>query len=566
MRLPTRIATRTAGPTPANAGTDFMETPFVSYFDYTRFPPLLPALDQGVEGARHPVVIAGGGPIGFALALGLARHGVRSVVLEADDSVCIGSRAGCVTRRTLEIFDQLGMAEPVMRQGLPWSEGWSYFRTTEIFHLRMPVDAQAKFPSLVNIQQCYVEQFLLDEIARHPELIEVRWQSRVLGLTEKTDGVEIAVGTPLGEYRLHADWLVAADGARSTVRKALDLRFVGTRYEGRYVIVDIRMKSDLPAGRRAWFDPPSNPGATLLLHKHRDDLWRFDYQLRDDEDADDAVKPANVLARVQSHLTLMGEHNPWQPVWISMYAASCLTLEKYRHGRVLLAGDAAHLVPIFGVRGMNSGIDDAHNLAWKLAHVIKGLASDALLDSYTEERLFAMRENMRHASKSCEFMAPPSAAFKVMRAAVLGLAERHEWVRSLVDPRQSTAIGYPHSRLNCADDPGFGAGPGPGANLPDAPVAAGGPHLSTLLGPRFCALVFDKTGAAELNGIEHGGAALRVLRLGLDGPAAQRLVALPGSVYLVRPDGHVLARWRRPDRNAVRRALAHCCAGAPGCA
>ena len=538
-----------------------MEIPFVSYFDYTQFPPLVPELQEGRDGTRHPVVIAGGGPIGFALALGLARHGVRSVVLEADDSVCTGSRAGCVTRRTLEIFDQLGIADAVLRQGLPWDEGWSYFRATEIFHLKMPADAQAKFPSLVNIQQCYVEQFLLDAIARHPDLIEVRWQNRVQAVRNRRDGVELEVATPLGDYHLDADWLVAADGARSTVRKALDLRFVGARYDGRYVIVDIKMKSDLPAGRRAWFDPPSNPGATLLLHKHRDDLWRFDYQLREDEDADEAVKPANVLARVRSHLELMGERNPWQPVWISMYAASCLTLEDYRHGRVLLAGDAAHLVPIFGVRGMNSGIDDTHNLAWKLAYVIQGRARDALLASYTAERLFAMRENMRHASKSCEFMAPPSPAFKVMRAAVLGLAERNEWIRSLVDPRQSTAIGYPHSPLNGADDPVFSTGPGPGANLPDAPVAPGGRHLSALLGPHFSALVFDEAGASALRPLEAGDPALRVLRLAAEGQAAQRLGARPGAVVLVRPDGHVLARWRRADRDAVRRAIENCCRG-----
>ena len=539
-----------------------MDTPFVSYFDYTQFPAVLPPLAQGRDTTRHPVVIAGGGPIGFALALGLARHGIRSVVLEADNSVCTGSRAGCVTRRTLEIFDQLGMAAPVVQQGLPWAEGWSYFRTTEIFHLQMPVDTEAKFPALLNIQQCYVEQFLLDEIRRHADLIEVRWQQRVEQVVKRDDGVAVTVGTPLGDYRLDGDWLVAADGARSTVRKALDLRFTGTRYDGRYIIVDSKMKSDLPAGRRAWFDPPSNPGATLLLHKHSHDLWRFDYQLRADEDPDEAVKPANVLARVQSHLELMGERNPWQPVWISMYAASCLTLENYLHGRVLLAGDAAHLVPIFGVRGMNSGIDDTHNLAWKLAYVIQGRAAAALLESYTAERLFAMRINMRHASKSCEFMDPPSAAFKVMRGAVLGLAERHEWIRSLVDPRQSTAIGYPESPLNGTGASDFDGGPAPGANLPDAPAAADGRHLSALMGPHFSALVFDAASADALRSLESSGPPLRVVPLAPDSPAARRLAARPGTVYLIRPDGHVLARWRSVDRAAVQHQLARYSAGA----
>jgi len=249
-------------------------------------------------------------------------------------------------------------------------------------------------------------------------------------------------------------------------------------------------------------------------------------------------------------------------VWISMYAASCLTLESYRHGRVLLAGDCAHLVPIFGVRGMNSGIDDTHNLAWKLAYVIKGLARTELLESYTAERRFAMHENMRHASKSCEFMAPPSPAFKLMRGAVLGLAQRNQWIQSLVDPRQSTAIGYPRSPLNGANENAADAAPAPGANLPDAPIAAGGAHLSALLGPHFTALVFDAASAAALRDLESGNPPLRVLELSPAGPAGRRLAARAGQVTLVRPDGHVLAQLGRADPAALRRELQHCCEAA----
>jgi 3-(3-hydroxy-phenyl)propionate hydroxylase len=529
---------------------------FVSYFHYTHHEPVVPRLAAGRDPARAQVAIVGGGPIGLALALGLARYGVRSVVIEADDSVCTGSRAGCITRRSLEIFEQLGTAAPMMKQGLPWSEGWSYHRTTEVFHLRMPSDEHAKYPALVNIQQCYVEQYLLDGLARVPELVEIRWQNRVAEATPRADGVELAIETPRGGYRMAADWVVACDGARSTLRKALGLGFVGTRYEGRYVIVDIKMKSGLPPGRRAWFDPPSNRGATLLLHKHRDDLWRFDYQLRPDEDADAAVEPANVLARVQSHLDLMGERAPWNPVWISMYKASALTLERYRHGRVLFAGDAAHLTPIFGVRGMNSGIDDTHNLAWKLAYVVRGLGRERLLDTYSDERLHATRENLRHSSKSAEFMDPPSPGFHLMRAAVLSLAERNEWVRSLVNPRQSTAIGFPDSPLNDPDDEPAAAAVAPGDNLPDAPLA--GTHLSSLLGPHFTALVGGTAGGAA--------AALADCRVPIEvrevsGIAAERLGLRPGTVVLVRPDGHVLARQRTFDPARIRAAVERCCQG-----
>jgi len=543
---------------------------FVSYFDYTHYQAVLPPLRGDMDAQRHRVAIVGGGPIGFALALGLARHGVASVVIEADDSVCTGSRAGCVTDRTLEIFDQYGVAEPTMKQGLPWSEGWSYYRTDEVFHLQVP-QGPTKFPRLVNIQQCYVEQYMVDAIDRRRELIDVRWCSRVTDLKQHDDGVELSIATPAGNYRLAADWVIAGDGAHSTVRKLLGARFVGTRYDGTYIIADIKMKSDLPAGRRAWFDPPSNPGATLLLHKHRDDLWRFDYQLREDEDPDEAVKPEHVLQRIREHLQLMGERQPWSPVWISLYRASCLTLEQYRHGRVLLAGDAAHLVPIFGVRGMNSGIDDTHNLVWKLAFVIKGLAKPALLDTYTAERVFAMRENMRHASKSAEFMAPPTPAFKLMRQAVLGLALRNEWIRRLVDPRQSAAIGYPQSPLNQrGDDADFAAGPAPGVNAVDAPLPGGG-FLSERMGPHFTALVFEAAAdsgakaAAVLAPLAAGPLPFDYVTVDADSTLGALYDAKPGTLYLFRPDGHLLARWRRIDAAAVAAAMQACCEGDPAC-
>ena len=560
-----------------------MSTNFVSYFDYTHFPPVLPPLEGG-RARRARVTLVGGGPIGFTLVLALARHGIPSVVLEADDSVCTGSRAGCITRRTLEIFEQLGIAAPCMEQGLPWHEGWSYHRDKPVLHMQYPPDAGSRFPALVNIQQCYVEQYMVDAIAALGDLVEVRWQNRLAAIRPGDAGCALEVETPSGNYAMDSDWVVACDGARSFVRSALGLRMEGTRYEARYVIVDIRMASSLPPGRRAWFDPPSNPGATLLLHKHKDDLWRFDYQLRDDEDEAEAVKPENVLARVQSHLDLMGERAHWDPVWISTYRASALTLERYRHGRVLLAGDAAHLVPIFGVRGMNSGVDDAHNLAWKLAAVLRGDAGDALLDSYSDERVAATRENIRNASKSAEFMDPPTPAFRLMRDAVLGLAETNEWVRPLIDWRASTAVGFPDSPLNVAgDEAQFAAGPAAGMNLPDARLQRDGRpgFLSDLLignaGPGFAAVVFaapeDAKITSEISHLSDFGDVFTTHRIApagkagagdwadVHGEAAARLHARPGTSYLLRPDGHVLGRWRSPDGVAMREAIERCLRG-----
>src|ERR1700761_2228312 len=169
---------------------------------------------------------------------------------------------------------------------------------------------------------------------------------------------------------------------------------------------------------------------------------------------------------------MIGQKGKWAPIWIAMYKAHALSLEKYRHGRLLFAGDAAHLVPIFGVRGADSGIDDTDNLAWKLAYVIKGLADDGILDSYSDERVFATRENLSFGTKSTEFMAPPSFAYELMRRAVLTLAVDHSDVRSLINPRQSATITYRDSPLNVPDEDmsQFAAGPVPGAVLLECPL------------------------------------------------------------------------------------------------
>jgi 3-(3-hydroxy-phenyl)propionate hydroxylase len=562
-------------------------------FEAERFAARLPQLGNArVELVRHPVVIVGGGPVGLCAALGLANHGVRSVVLEADDSVCTGSRAICISRRSLEIVQRLGALPGFLKIGLPWTGGRSFYRECEVLHFTMPQDQNQKLPPMLNIAQYDIEQILLDRVRQRGDWIDLRWQHQATALQLRDSGVRLNVSTPAGDYALDADWLVAADGGRSFVREALGLALQGTTYEGRYVIVDIRLDSERPTERLAYFDPACNPGSTVLVHKQPGGVWRIDYQLRDGEDPVLAVKPENVVPRIESLLAMMGERGAWAPIWITVYKANALTLERYRHGRVLFAGDAAHLVPIFGVRGLNSGIDDADNLAWKLGFTVRGLASDSLLESYSTERVAAARENLRQGMKSTEFMAPPSFGFELMREAVLGLAVHHAPVRTLINPRQTSAIAYSDSLLNVDDASSneFAAGPALGAVLPECPLrlaprpggaAPSDAHLTDLLAqaaPGFVALCFTGDAAAPsavaalhalTRRLAQGAVAFTPMFIAPQDPGADAAAqacdatgrlfpmfgAAAGTVYLLRPDGHVLARWLHLPGDAAARRI-----------
>lgn len=515
------------------------------------------------------VVVVGAGPVGLAVALGLARRGIPVSVLEAADRVSHGSRAICISRHSLEVMDRLGVWPPLRRESLPWSGGRSFYGSQEVLSFRMPAEAHDVRPPMVNISQGVLEQLLVDA-ADAADNLELLWGVRVSGLATDESGAMLQMSTVDGDRSLRADWVVAADGARSDVRRLLGLSMRGTSYEGRYVIADIHLPVDLPTERRVWFDPESAPGSTIIMHRQPGDIWRIDYQLRPDEDADRELDVRRIRERITRHLGWLGIDTPWTLEWSSLYRAHALSLDDYVHGRVLFAGDAAHLVPIFGVRGLNSGLEDADTLAWQLAGVVRGAADRALLAAYSAERRAAWAQNISSAGKSTRIMSPQSRGDVLTRDALLALSVQEKEFRSLMDPRQSTAT---HARQSPLTWQGLhkGEGVAPGDPLTDQGVEVvtpNGSRASTLfaeLGTGFAVLGVDVDIAELEHACEQIGADLSPEPVkgvlagtgAVERPGTVRLgdhafvLGQTGDIVVVRPDGLVLCRVPFGDRDRL---------------
>jgi 3-(3-hydroxy-phenyl)propionate hydroxylase len=547
------------------------------YYPYKVHAPWLPATGEQVQ--QHPVLIVGAGPSGLVTALELARHGVRSVVLNSELQVSQGSRAIVFTRRSMEILQQVGVAHRITENGLPWRFGNSYYRGQHVFRLEGPHDPHDRFFPMINIQQQYLEEYLLDACAANP-LIELRWGNRCTNVRQEGARVLAEVDTPHGPYMIESEWLVAADGGRSSIRSALNLPLEGNSYEGNFVIADIRVDLPLPTERLAYFDPEWNPGNTVLMHREPLGIWRVDFQLPAGETPEQALQPDRLKARIDAQLAMIGYAGiPWEMDWNSVYSARALTLPDYVHGRFLFVGDAAHVLPIFGVRGANTGFQDAQQLAWHLAFVLRGLASETLLANYSRERVGAAREIIDEAGKSTRFMTPPAGGFKLLRDAVLSLSLSQEFVRPLYHWRTSRPHEYTNSRLNSAGDDNklFTAGPADGAPPRNVRLGADdflldhlgggldliyftdasavpGPLREVVMRARERGVPIKLTAVSSVGDLDVAGADRTLIDR--DGQFRERYgVSAAGAAYLLRPDQHVCARWLTLDASRLSAAL-----------
>ncbi len=508
-------------------------------YEYKRFAyKVAPGL-TAVE-PRHNVVIVGAGPVGLAMAIDLSNYGVASVVLDDNDMVSVGSRAICWSKRSLEILDRLGVGDRCVDKGVTWKVGRTFHGEREVFSFDLLPEGGEKMPAFVNLQQYYLEEFLIQRAQNSP-LIDLRFLNRVVSVADKRDFVGLKIQTPDGEYTLQADYLIACDGANSPVRHMLGLDFEGELFEERFLIADIEMKAEFPSERWFWFEPSFHNGQSALLHKQPDNIYRIDLQLGWAADPEAEKKPEKVIPRIER---VVG-HSDFRLDWVSVYAFQCRRLRNFVHGRVVFAGDSAHVVSPFGARGGNGGLQDVDGLGWRLAAVLQGRATRDLLGGYDRERVQGAEENIVNSTRTTRFMTPAEGAERIYRDQVLKLAAKTPFARGWVNSgRLSRPCRYDNAG---PDDPTLPSLSSPGSVAPDAPTGDG--WLLNALGGRVTILAFG----FDIGNVD-GADVLKPqltpeLRSRYLGPA-------DAALYLIRPDQVVAGRWVDCDPVKLARAIA----------
>jgi 3-(3-hydroxy-phenyl)propionate hydroxylase len=527
--------------------------------------------------ADPPVLVVGAGPVGQTTAALLARWGVPVRLFdqrEARDPV--GSKSICQARDVLDIWELAGVGQRLAREGTTWTTARTFFRNTEIASWRFTDRGRSAFPPFVNIGQQRTEQLLDEALGRLG--VQTSWAHELVAIDQTSEQVTARFRCRDGETEVAGPYLVAATGARgNAVREQLGVTFAGETFEDQFLICDIR--ADLAGWeteRRFYFDPEWNPGRQVLIHACPDSTYRIDWQVPGEYDLAEDDAAGGLDERIRR---ILGDRE-YSIIWKSVYRFHSRHADRMRIGRTVLAGDVAHLVAPFGARGLNTGVFDAENAAWKIAFALRGWAGPGLLDSYDSERLAATRENIEVTSATMRFLAPQTDEARGERRRRLQAAAADPAQAASVDSgRFAEAFWYVDSPLTTPDPARPFAGrpsrgttpdPAPGILVPDSPVTVSGrpaiTRLRELLRDGFAVLLPDAVELAAVQSAVSRAAAAPAEVIVLDrlggGPDVIRTLTMrAGEAWIIRPDAYVAAVVRAADGAAVtaglRRALGY---------
>jgi 3-(3-hydroxy-phenyl)propionate hydroxylase len=523
------------------------------------------------------VLVIGSGPVGQTAAALLRRWAVDVRLFDArPERDPVGSKAICQARDVLDVWESVGVGMELAREGTTWTTARTFFRDREISAWQFQDRGCSVFPAFVNVGQQRTEELLDDALARAG--VQTSWGTELVGLSQSPTSVRATFRRPEGLHEVTGSHVVLATGARGdALRSALGLTFDGETFDDQFLICDIKAElAGWENERRFYFDPEWNPGRQVLIHACPNSTYRIDWQVPSDYNLAQDEASGGLDARIRA---IVGDRE-YEIRWKSVYRFHIRHADPIRVDRVLLAGDVAHLVSPFGARGLNTGVFDAENVAWKIAYERQGWAGPGLLESYNSERMAATLENIEVTRATMSFLVPQTAEAARERQKLLLQASADPEVAARVDSgRFAEPFWYTASPLTTQDrgrpfegrpPKGHTPAPAPGVLVPDHPVSLPGSpdvtRLRQLLRLGFAVLLTDSKELAVVQRAakEATDSPVRVLVLcELEG-GAEVIASLGMSnteAWVIRPDAYIAAVVMASDAarltEVIRRALGY---------